>query len=343
MRVLHVEDNRLDADLIRRQLERLVPDILLEQVTSLAAARGHLQTPDNFDLVLIDLRMPDGSGLELLGEIRHRQLPLAVVVLTGSGDQEMAIAALKAGADDYLSKQADMSCLPATLQSAWQRYHQARRNRSHPLKVLYAEPNPADVELTRRHLARHAPHIQLTVVVDAAQVLKQLPIDVHGPVAFDLLLLDYRLPGMDALELIKLLRLDRGLNMPIVLVSCQGSEEVASRTLQLGVDDYLTKHEGYLYELPLTLEKVLHLAQLERQRVDLQETSQRLNHLLNASPVILYTLRQEGEQATGTWVSENITRQLGYSVEEALEPGWWFDHLHADDREAALTLSLIHI
>ena len=73
----------------------------------MAEARDYLaQTAPTYDLVLADLRLPDGSGLELLNEIREQALPVAVVVLTGSGDAEAVVAALKAGADDYLVKPA---------------------------------------------------------------------------------------------------------------------------------------------------------------------------------------------------------------------------------------------
>jgi DNA-binding response OmpR family regulator len=45
--------------------------------------------------------------MDLLAQVRARRLPVAVVILTGSGDQSSAIAALKAGADDYVVKSAD--------------------------------------------------------------------------------------------------------------------------------------------------------------------------------------------------------------------------------------------
>lgn len=339
MRILHVEDNPVDADLTRRLLERLAPKIDLDQVDSLVAARECLQEPGRYDLALVDLRLGDGSGLELLVEIRERRLPLAVVMLTGSGDQEAAIAALQAGADDYITKNTDaLSRLPATLRDALRRFHEASARRAHSLRVLYAEHNPADVDLTERHLARHAPHIRLTVVTDAEQALSLLPVEARTPADFDVVLLDYRLPGIDALEAVKTLRMDRGLDIPIVIVSGQGGEEVAARAIHLGVDDYISKHPGYLHELPATLEKVHRQSELKRERAALHETSQRLGYVLAASPVVLYTLRLAGGQATPTWVSGNISRLLGYSVEQALQPGWWRAHLHPDDREAALAV-----
>ena len=186
MRVLHVEDNPTDADLTRRLLARLAPDVELEQAPSQAAARKCLENAAGYDLALVDLRLPDGSGLELLSWIRERQLPLAVVLLTGSGDQDAAIAALQAGADDYLTKDLDaLDRLPATLHDAWKRFHEAQARHARPLRVLYAEHNPADVDLTRRHLARYAPHIRLTVVSDVGQVLASLPSDARTPADYD--------------------------------------------------------------------------------------------------------------------------------------------------------------
>ncbi|PKN35046.1 MAG: hypothetical protein CVU61_05090 [Deltaproteobacteria bacterium HGW-Deltaproteobacteria-19] len=63
--------------------------------------------------------------------------------------------------------------------------------------------------------------------------------------------------------------------------------------------------------------------------------TERLQHYLSASPVISYALRIENNQASPIWVSENITGILGYTTEELLQPSWWDDHLHPDDREEA--------
>ena len=340
MRVLHVEDNPVDADLTQRRLARSAPEIDLARVDCLAAARACLDHPEDYDLALIDLRLPDGSGLELLAEIRARALPLAVVMLTGSGDQEAAIAALQAGADDYLTKgESSQERLAATLRDAFRRFGEARRRRASPLRVLYAEHNQADIDLTRRHLARHAPHIRLEVVASVEQVLARLPAGPTEASAYDVVLLDYRLPGMDALEAVKTLRVERGLDLAIVIVSGQGSESVAAQAIHLGVDAYLSKHAGYLHELPPTLEKVHHLVELGRERAHLNALTGRLNTVLDASPVILYSLRLESSGPVSTWVSSNIERLLGFPPDEALTPGWWQDHLHPEDRDQALARS----
>ena len=337
MRVLYVEDNPVDADLASRHLARQAADIALTQASSLAEARACLQSTASYDAALIDLKLPDGSGFELLSWIRQQSLPMAVVMLTGSGDQQAAVTALQAGADDYLSKgEAAWGRLPATLRDSCKRFQETQARRASPLRVLYAEHNAADIDLTKRHLARYAPHIQLTVVADASQVLQHLPANQSTPSEFDVVLLDYRLSGLDALEVVKVLRAERGLDIPIVIVSGHGSEEVAARAIHLGVDDYISKHDNYLHELPATLEKVHRQAELARERSNLRETSERLEHVLATSPVVLYSVRLDPAGIRFTWVSGNIQRLLGYTEQEALHSDWWASHLHPDDRDAAL-------
>ncbi len=336
MRILHIEDNPTDADLVARAIARTMPEATVRPASTLGEARELLIRPEDFDIALIDLRLPDGSGLDLVNEIRERELDLAIVMMTGSGDQRAAIAALQSGADDYVSKQVDAyDNLPGTLNGACQRFGERSRHRPHKLRVLYAEHNAADIDLTRRHLDRHSPYIRLTVVPDAVVALSHLPLDPAQDCAYDVVLLDYHLPGLDALETVRTIRNERALEIPIVIVSGQGSEEIAARAIHLGVDDYIAKHSGYLHELGPTLEKVHRQAQLLREQAVLQQTSQHLAYMLEGSPVVLYTLTINGPAIESTWVSANITRLFGFSEVEALRAGWWLDHLHPDDRDGA--------
>ena len=64
----------------------------------------------------------------------------------------------------------------------------------------------------------------------------------------------------------------------------------------------------------------------------LRHTAQRMTHLLGASNVILYSLRRNGDRFVATEVSDNIGRLLGYTVADALAEGWWFSHLHPEER-----------
>src|SRR5689334_9387922 len=106
MRILYIEDNARDADLTVRTLRKTAPHLELQWVSRIepAVARLDRLPSEPLDLVLTDLRLPGGDGLSLLKHIRENTLPLAVVVITGSGDEESAVEALKARADDYVVK-----------------------------------------------------------------------------------------------------------------------------------------------------------------------------------------------------------------------------------------------
>ncbi|TWH59197.1 two component Fis family sigma54 specific transcriptional regulator [Desulfitobacterium sp. LBE] len=71
-----------------------------------------------FEAVLLDIRLPDGDGLQLLQAMKKRQPDLQVIMLTGHGTLESAIEAMKAGAYDYLTKPCNLSELEITLQKA---------------------------------------------------------------------------------------------------------------------------------------------------------------------------------------------------------------------------------
>src|SRR5690606_16983564 len=75
---------------------------------------------------------------------------------------------------------------------------------------------------------------------------------------------------------------------------------------------------------------------LAREQAALREITARLNHLLTTSPTILYSTRIVDGQPQPQWVSDSVTRLLGYSAEEALSPDWWPTHLHDEDRERVL-------
>ena len=79
----------------------------VETAGTLAQARESLQARQ-FDLLITDMRLPDGMGLELLTDLTHQKRTERVVVITAYGSAENAVEALKQGAFDYLTKPVDL-------------------------------------------------------------------------------------------------------------------------------------------------------------------------------------------------------------------------------------------
>jgi signal transduction histidine kinase len=104
VKVLLVEDNASHAELVRAALARAsLTSFDVTHVASLAAARESLAARE-CDVVLLDLALPDASGLEGLVRIRQEHPDLAVVVLTCNSDPSLAVETASAGALDYVYK-----------------------------------------------------------------------------------------------------------------------------------------------------------------------------------------------------------------------------------------------
>jgi PAS domain S-box-containing protein len=281
MHVLYVEDNPFDADLTHRQLARLAPEIQLETVSTQSKAILRLENGHPPDLVLTDLRLPDGDGLSILNFIRQSNLPMAVIIITGQGDEDIVVAALKAGADDYVVKSGDyIRRLPDLLEDAYKRHQFQANRRARQIRVLYAETNYEDMLAAQAHLARYAPHLQLEVYSSGTAILHRMAEAEHG--FFDVLLLDYHLPGLDALDILKEIRQVRGMDIPVLFIAGQGIEEQALEALRLGAADYLVKNPGYLFRLPVSLENAFFRAQILREQQALQESKEYSERLISA-------------------------------------------------------------
>ena len=102
--VLLIEDNPGDARLIREYLKDSEYANIRISTASLLGEAVKLHEDDPADLVLCDLALPDSDGLETVERILSKIKNSPVVVLTGSDDNDMAIRAVREGAQDYLVK-----------------------------------------------------------------------------------------------------------------------------------------------------------------------------------------------------------------------------------------------
>lgn len=105
LRVLLIEDNPADARLIESTLSRALPQGFDIELTGRLGDAEGLLAEQQFDVVLLDLQLPDSRGLDTLAALRRSAPALPIVVLTVLGDQETALAAVRMGAQDYLPKE----------------------------------------------------------------------------------------------------------------------------------------------------------------------------------------------------------------------------------------------
>lgn len=144
IRLLVVEDDPDQRFLIERRLEDIDVDVRMA-----ATGREALESLQGVDLVLLDYRLPDMTGLETLQEITAVGGP-SVVMVTGMGSESVAVEAMRAGAIDYVAKDSTyLRSLPEIVERGWRQHDLARRaGRLQKLALLVGEAEDRDTMLS---------------------------------------------------------------------------------------------------------------------------------------------------------------------------------------------------
>ena len=101
--IMLIEDSAEDAQLVREMLEDRGYDYVLKRTDRLSSGLRLLEE-EFFDVLLLDLGLPDSAGFDALTQIRNQAPPLPIIILTGLSDEALAVKAISLGAQDYLVK-----------------------------------------------------------------------------------------------------------------------------------------------------------------------------------------------------------------------------------------------
>lgn len=276
IRVLHAEDDPQIADMVRLLFDRDEPDCVLTHVDS---GRRCLEAMERggYDVLLLDLVMPDIDGLHVLGELTARRDPTPVVMVSAQGQNELAVRALRAGAADCIDKNsADFRRIPAIARRVLER--QRRRSavavppRDH--RVLLVDPDRTTRDLVAKFFSDHSSRLHIQAVdLPALQQLLRTRFDLDAVVLG---------PGLREEAMLDSLRQLRSLadETPALVLSGSRSGETAIAAFQLGAQDYLLYEDGCLPELVFALNHALKRADTERLNAKLAAELAELNRSL---------------------------------------------------------------
>ena len=118
--VLIVEDDLDLADIYKSHLAKEALELMHVDSARLALEMIEKVLPD---LVLLDLQLPDGDGMDVLRHIHENEIPSAVVIMTGNGSMEGAVLAMRYGAKDFLEKPFNGDRLRATVLNGLELHH----------------------------------------------------------------------------------------------------------------------------------------------------------------------------------------------------------------------------
>lgn len=162
-RILVVDDEIDLADLLELTLLRMGLDV--DKANGVVQAIALLDQ-NHYDLCLTDMRMPDGEGLDIVRHIQTHALDIPVAVITAYGSMENAVAALKSGAFDYLSKPVALDQLRTLVKSA--------------LRLDAAEEPPITQDDSERLLLGESQSIQHVLGLIDKLAKSQAPVYITG-------------------------------------------------------------------------------------------------------------------------------------------------------------------
>jgi two-component system cell cycle response regulator CtrA len=151
MRVLLIEDDRA----MSRSVERMLDEASIEHET---AGTGELALEYartyEFDVIMLDLTLPDISGHEVLRQLRQLRINTPVLILSGDAETTSKVTGFGAGADDYVTKPFDRQELMARLHAL------VRRSQGHGQSVIVT--GPVAVDLAARSVSVEGKRVALT-------------------------------------------------------------------------------------------------------------------------------------------------------------------------------------
>src|SRR5918997_4859887 len=132
--ILIVDDDPVLLEALPEALRLRMAGVTVETADSAAAALDRIADRD-YDAIVTDIKMPGMDGLELLAEIRSRRPDTPTLMITGHGDTDLVVQALRGGACDLIRKPIDREYFVASLRRAMQMRELNRRAKEEQLAL----------------------------------------------------------------------------------------------------------------------------------------------------------------------------------------------------------------
>ena len=257
-RVLVIDDNEVNREILTRLARRwkMVPDAAQSGADGLAAVARAREAQAPYDLVLLDMQMPDMDGIEVAQALSARgDAPVMVMLTSINRDAALRDAARDAGVHTVLYKPTKPSQLydvligvfdqqtgtPEPGATAWvarPRQPAPGGDGASPLSILLAEDNLVNQKVALRILDRLG--YRADVAADGAEAVAAVQRQ-----AYDVVFMDVQMPEMDGLEATRRIRADPSVAQPhIIALTANAMEGDRERCLEAGADDYVAKPVG---------------------------------------------------------------------------------------------------
>ncbi len=279
IRVLYADDDPQMAEVVRLAFSHRRDDCSLQVVDSGRACLAAMKEGE-YDVLLVDLVMPDLDGLQVLSELAGRRDSTPVIMVSGLGQNDLAVRAMRAGAVDCIDKNsAEFLRLPDIVSRVHARHRKRQRpgeTARGPHQVVFIDPDPLERDALSVFLASSLTQLQVKGVApdDLNAILK-------GEIPCDAVILG---PNMGANAMLALLRRlhawDQSLPLLVISLVNDGGTTIAA--FKLGASDYLLQGEDCYTELVFSLNHALKQADIEKLNRKLSAELEQLNESLAA-------------------------------------------------------------
>ncbi|MBA3850275.1 MAG: hypothetical protein C0502_09835 [Opitutus sp.] len=285
IRALYAEDDPNVAGIVRSYIEHFAPDWQLEIVPNGMECLNRMAI-GGYDILLLDLVLPDTDGLHILGELARRNDTTPVVMVTGHGQTELAVRALRAGAADCVDKTSPQFLQLVDIVKRVQARHAEGRRRPatapvgghHP--VMLIEGSSAVAGDIRAFFAAHAPQFDLSVAATAAETDNFFAAGAPAHA----IVIGPNPPNTKPLEVLRRVH-SHATQVPALIVSSRSDGETAVAAFKLGAQDFILQKPDYITELVFSLNSVLRQTETERQNALLAKELETLNRSLEAQVI----------------------------------------------------------
>lgn len=239
--ILIVEDEELNRDLLTKKLQDEG-----HSVSSCVCGLDALELLkiERFDIILLDIMLPDINGIQILEEIRNNPAldDTHVMMVSASDDRETVMKCIEAGATDYIAKPFSMHIVTSRINRCLKKVYSkilhdaiSENIKVKSAKILLAD----DQELNRDVLAHRLKKsgYLITCVNSGHEALTAIENE-----SFDLVLLDIMMPDLSGIEVLNRIRQsDLHKKLPVMMVTAMDDMKTINECMQAGANDYILK------------------------------------------------------------------------------------------------------
>jgi len=209
---------------------------------------------------------------------------------------------------------------------------------SKPIRILYIDDSPFDRELVQDALEKENAGFELVITASHASFEAAL---AQG--GFDIVLSDFNILGFDGLQVLEVVHA-QDVNLPVIIVTGTGSEEIAVEALKRGASEYVIKTPAHIQRLPQTIHAVLGKKRLAEERKQAEEALRASEKMLHEAQIIAGLGSYSLDIATGLWTSSDVLDDIfGIDATYVRSVDGWAALIHPDDRQRMMDYFTIYV